>query len=383
MTRASFATAAAVVVALTLVGARPQFAGAPAWKAVADGIEHAGIVGPSPRGGAWNINALRLDPARVRLDVVRARDRAIGVETVTSMARRHDALAAVNGGYFRTSGDFLGDSTGTLQIDGELVSEPDRGRASVGVVRGADADRLLFGHVVWRATIGSGRQSRRIDGVNRPRGPNELVVFTPHFGSAPLTDATGTEVTVAAGAVVDVREGAGQSPIPQDGYVLSGRGKSASWLRSTLTKGARVSLAMTVHPAGGSDQHQWSAAEDIVAAGPKLISNGRIEITDARERMIPGLRNGLHPRTAIASLADGRVVLVVVDGRRPPDRVGMTLDELARVLMELGAREAINLDGGGSSTMVVRGAIVNHPSDAAGERPVSDAIVVRARRPTP
>jgi exopolysaccharide biosynthesis protein len=93
--------------------------------------------------------------------------------------------------------------------------------------------------------------------------------------------------------------------------------------------------------------------------------------------MIAGFATELHPRTAIASLPDGRVLLLTADGRRPPERVGLALDDLAKLLIELGAREAINLDGGGSTAMVIRGELMNFPTDPTGERPVSDAIVVR------
>jgi len=93
--------------------------------------------------------------------------------------------------------------------------------------------------------------------------------------------------------------------------------------------------------------------------------------------MIPTFATDLHPRTAIASLADGRALLLVADGRRSPERVGLALEDLAKLLIELGAVDAINLDGGGSTAMVVKGTLVNFPTDPTGERPVSDAIVVR------
>ena len=68
---------------------------------------------------------------------------------------------------------------------------------------------------------------------------------------------------------------------------------------------------------------------------------------------------------------------MVVDGRQERLSVGMTLPELARLLKDKGAHHAYNLDGGGSSTMVVDGAVVNSPSDEQGERPSSDAIVIK------
>ena len=347
------------------------------WNPVAAGVEHAQIVRSAPGGGNWNINVLRVDMSMARLDVVHAKDAAIGLETVSAIAQRTGAIAAVNGGYFRTTGEFQGDSTGTLQIDRALWSEPDRGRASVGLVRDGPTTRLVFGHVVWHATIDAGGQKRQVNGLNRARGPDELVVFTPQFGRNTVTDATGIEAIVRSGRVTEVRDGAGGSGIPADGFVVSARGEAADWVRRRLTNEARVRLSMQLRPADRTRGNPWTRAEDILAAGPKLVTAGRVDVTDVREKMIPTFATDLHPRTAIASLADGRALLLVVDGRRPPERVGMTLADLARLLIELGAREAINLDGGGSTAMVVRDKVVNYPSDPIGERPVSDAIVVR------
>jgi hypothetical protein len=349
------------------------------WEPVADGIEHTHFTREAP-GGRWNINALRIDMRRARLDVVRARDQAVGLETVTSIAARTEAIAAVNGGYFRTSGDFLGDSTGTLQIDGAIWSEPDRGRSSVGIVRGRGSDRLLFGHVGWRATIRAGRDSRAVDGVNRARGPDDLVVFTPQFGAATITDATGVEVIVRKGRVTEIRDLAGATPIPPDGFIVSARGAAREWALGRLRKDTRVRVETRLQPVDASGNNPWAEVEDVLGAGPRVVTGGKVDVTDVREKMIPTFATDLHPRTAIASLDDGRALLLVADGRRPPERVGLALDDLARLLIELGARDAINLDGGGSTTMVVKGAVVNFPSDPTGERPVSDAIVVRGRR---
>ena len=83
-----------------------------------------------------------------------------------------------------------------------------------------------------------------------------------------------------------------------------------------------------------------------------------------------------HPRTAAGVRGDGTIVLAVVDGRQPKISVGFSIDELAGLMAELDCVEAINMDGGGSSTMVAGGRVVNSPSDAAGERAVSDALLI-------
>jgi hypothetical protein len=359
------------------------FAQAPAvrWQPVAAGVEHAHIVRSAPAGGTWNVNALRIDMRQARLDVVHAKDAAIGLETVTAMAQRTNAIAAINGGYFRTAGEFQGDSTGTLQIDGVLWSEPDRGRASVGLVRDGRSTRLIFGHVGWQAAIVAGARKRALDGLNRARGADEAIVFTPQFGRSTLTDATGIEVIVRRERVESVFDNAGGTQIPADGFVLSARGNAADWVRQHLRKGSGVRITTSLRPVERGRDNPWTRAEDILGAGPKLVTSGRVDVTDVREKMIPTFAVELHPRTAIAALADGRALLLTADGRRPPERVGLALDQLARLLIELGARDAINLDGGGSTAMVVRDKLVNSPSDPTGERPVSDAIVVRTLGP--
>ncbi len=362
------------------------------WRSIAPGVEHAELTRKTDEAGQpagpWVINALRIDPSQARLDIVHAQDEAVGLETVGSVAERRGAIAAVNGGYFRMTGTFAGDSTGTLQIDGKLLSEPDRGRAAVGLVRAGNTTHLVMGHVSWHGSAEIEGRKRTIDGINRPRGKNEVVLFTPEFHQTTLTDSTGTELIVRQGRVISVRDNAGSSRIPSDGYVLSTRGSAREWARS-IRRGTRAKIAIGLNPldsdgtlvglakpANDSQENPWAKAEDILGAGPKLVSRGRVDITAGREKMLASFATDRHPRTAIASLADGRILLVVVDGRQPTLSVGMSLDELARLLIDLDAVEAMNLDGGGSTTMVVQGKVVNHPSDVTGERPVSDAILV-------
>ena len=256
---------------------------------------------------------------------------------------------------------------------------------------------MIFGHVTWEAIVDAGGRKRPLDGVNRPRGADEIVLFTPGFHQTTLTDASGTEIVVRRGRVEEVHEDAGSTPIPADGFVLSAKGASREWAREHLRRRARVKVSAALKPADGatssataasagattaaSKGNPWAVAEDVVGGGPKIVTAGRVDITLEREKVLPSFSTTRHPRTAIASLPGNKALLLVVDGRQPALSVGMSLDELARLTIELGAIDAINLDGGGSSTMVIHGDIVNHPSDLTGERPVSDAILVLARKP--
>jgi len=138
-------------------------------------------------------------------------------------------------------------------------------------------------------------------------------------------------------------------------------------------------LSLKLSPVETNQTELWQKATSIIGGGPQLIKDGRIEITNAAEKILPAFVRDAHPRTAIAKLKSGQILLVTVDGRQPGESIGMSLTMLADLLIEFGAAEAINLDGGGSTTMVIRNKLANKPSDAAGERPVSDAILIFRR----
>jgi exopolysaccharide biosynthesis protein len=119
--------------------------------------------------------------------------------------------------------------------------------------------------------------------------------------------------------------------------------------------------------------------EFVVGGGPRLVRNARLAAAGDPGIYGAGFADARHPRTAVGVRADGRILLVTVDGRQPERSVGMTIAELTALLLELGAVEALNMDGGGSTTMVADGRVVNNPSDLAGERPVGDALLVLRR----
>lgn len=121
-------------------------------------------------------------------------------------------------------------------------------------------------------------------------------------------------------------------------------------------------------------------AEDITNGVPQLIKNGKINITWEQEKASKSFVETRHPRTAVAKLKDGKFLMMTVDGRQPGVSVGMNLQELADYLLGLGAVDAMNLDGGGSTTMFLDGKVVNTPSDKDGERKIGDAILVTLRK---
>jgi exopolysaccharide biosynthesis protein len=370
---------------------------------IAPGIEHIqitrGYKSEKEATGPWFINMLRIDLSQARLQLVHALDEAVGLETVSSMAARYGALAAVNSGYFRTTGTYRGDSVGVEVLSGKLLSETNNARAAIGLIESGGRQELIFGHLKFEGEIASGASAKghgrialentrklrvpqpkhTVNGLNRPRSDNELIIFTPEFHRTTLTEPNGLELIVRRGRVVDVRDLKGSSAIPADGFVVSTAGAAREWALKNLAVGARVSLNLNLSPVEADRADSWKRATSVIGGGPQLIKDGRIEITNAAEKILPSFVNDGHPRTAIARLKSGQILLVTVDGRQPGESIGMSLTMLADLLLEFGATEAINLDGGGSTTMVIRNKLVNKPSDATGERPVSDAILVYPR----
>jgi exopolysaccharide biosynthesis protein len=346
---------------------------------IAPGIERIEIrrgefgVGLGP--DRWVINILVLDPSRTRLVLGRALDKGVGTETTSSIAQRHGALAATNAGFFRTTGPYRGEPAGIVLAAGKVLSEPYHRRPGLAVSNKGGRTRLAVVDAEVRIEAVAAKDvRRRVDGVNRPRLDNELILFTPEFDRTTLTGPEGAEAVIDKGRAVAVIEGQGAAAIPRSGWVLSASGTAAAWVRAHIRPGARPELLTDVR----LSPRPTFSAEFVVGGGPRLVGGGRPAAVDP-EAASPDFIDGRHPRTAVGVRADGRILLVTVDGRQPERSVGMTIAELTTLLLGLGAVEAINMDGGGSTTMVAGGRVVNSPSDLTGERPVGDALLVLSR----
>ena len=358
--------------------------------------------------GPWIVHVLKVDPDRYdgTLEPELATEIVPGLERLTSISARTNSLAAINGGYFviGPNDGTPGDLAGVSVLEGDLVSEAVDGRTSLilpeGDGEGADVAALSDSFT----TASSDGASREVDGLNRKPGlirgcggdggddpterpkhdftctdASELIHFTPIFG-AQTEPGEGTEAVLdSTGRVVEFRETRG-GPIPSGGSVLSGTGEGAAWLRAHAQPGARVDVRTNVNSEGAP----LAGETGVVNGGPRLLSGGSPDITAFAEGFVHpedpefyyrfGVRR--NPRTLAGVTPGGDLLLVAVDGRRPGYSVGASFLESAAIMDSLGADEAVNLDGGGSTTITIGKRLVNRPSDTTGERPIGDAVVL-------
>lgn len=367
-----------------------------------------------------NVLEVDLNHAAVRVDAEVATGRVYradltqGREVVSATVRRLGALAAINADFFPWTGDPL-----NLHIQGgELISEPTSERAVFGITSDGV---VLFGAPLWRGqVVVEGTEPLPLTALNRPVQANECVLVTPWWGETyPLPNGAvvwrvgemdgkprlGGEVRAK---LAERLAAASTCPVPEDGCLLVATGTLAERL-NLLNEGTAITLRFAVEPDQNmvvlSPERQpttatlasrrywrrqvgtdfWKQAFMAVGGGPWLLRDGNILIDASQQGFNDGFTNNRHPRTAVGVTAEGKLLLVTVDGRQPMS-AGMTLGELAQLMKQLGATDAINLDGGGSTTLAIRGGlIVNSPSEGR-ERPVANAIVVYAPRssmPTP
>jgi hypothetical protein len=265
------------------------------------------------------------------------------------------------------------------------VSDTRRPRGAVGIIRDGASMRLVFGRVTATMTLRLPRRAEaetriEIAGVDTTRHRGKLMLFTPAYHAHTDSARGGLEWVVRGSPlrVAGAPQAAGKTPIPRDGFVLSYGGSAAPPPLSALTHGTRVELE-TTYTSLDAPNGEWARADAIVGGAGLLIRAGRTVSDWGPEKLAASFVETRHPRTLIGTRPDGSVWLVTVDGRQPQVSAGMTLAELQSFSVRLGLNQALNLDGGGSTTMWVQGQVVNSPSDAAGPRKVSDALLVVVR----
>jgi hypothetical protein len=368
----------------------------------AEGVDHLVLTKADP---PMVVNVARITAgAPVSLRAVLSNDTVAGdaprLETTSGMCARVHCLLGINA-------DFAGVGTdeplGAFVTDGELVRSPSNTHHQLSLTGDGRLTDQTFGWTGRLMTTDLKQQS--FDGVNVDRAPGKIVLYTPAFGPTTQTPSPGVDLVLrvvepagefrlgqtALVEVLGLNEGAQDGPIPAGGAVLSADGAGADVLRALW---ARVSSGAASRQALIRMESTDVDVRESVGGSPILVKDGKRWFTDPGDNFT----TGRHPRTLVGWTPGGDVLLVTVDGRQPEVSVGMTLYEATDLLIGLGATEGMNLDGGGSTTFVQGGNVVNKVSDvqvrAGGktqvrhsvqkgdtllghlERPVASALVV-------
>lgn len=327
--------------------------------------------------GWQKIHLLKVDltSENIELDVINGTQGLSQRQSLSKIVTENGAIAGINGDFFimATPSSPIG-----IQVSqGKLVSSP--GNRSDMAAFGLTFDKIpqilrlqFYGQVV--APNGS---TSEIAGINKiGAGYEKIYVYTPDFGKTTPTIPTSipslTFAVCRGDQIISIQEGK-TIDIPEDGYILAARGAGGEFLKNNFTSGDPVTLNLNINP-------DISNLKMALGGGAVLVENGQIPASFSHD--IPGK----NPRTAIGFTQDKKtMILAVVDGRQNESR-GMTQREMAELMRNHGASFALNLDGGGSSTMVTRPFYEKEPkvinSVSGGvQRLISNAIGIFAKAP--
>ncbi|MEU7009882.1 phosphodiester glycosidase family protein [Streptomyces sp. NPDC046332] len=325
-----------------------------------------------------------------------------GTETLTDLIASTGAIAGINAQWFYNQ------APGGLYVkDGKLLGSATQGRAGLKVTNGGRS--FAVDTFTARVTLKAGTETVEVDGVNRVPGEvwncggvggdlptqkpqhdlkctdsSELVRFTPEWGKPPA--GAGAEAVLdGAGRVTAVHTSRGAS-VPDGGSTLQATGASAEWLLQHAVVGQTLTFSERVEDGRGR-QVPLTSDTTILQVGPALVREGKVSVNAQADGII---RDGAdqtftynwtlrsNPRSMVGVDDLGRLMLVVVDGRQAGYSEGLGVAQAAVLMKQLGARQAMNLDGGGSSVLATaRSGIVNRPSDVTGQRSLGNVLVVR------
>ena len=307
--------------------------------------------------------AVIADHEKYQLRPILAKNQIKGRATVSQMTKNLDDIAIINASYFMPSGSLIG----VEKIDGEIIGVDDFYRSAIGIFEDGST---IFGRVRYSGEIDFYGDKFPIYGVNCERGENTLILYNEYFGETTGTNNFGVEVVVEDGIITNIFHDKGNNVIPVGGYIISAHGTTAEFF-----KNARINDEININQKILSEDGNFNEIPNVVGAGPRLVMDGKIFVTADAEKFPADIRIGRAPRSAVGVTSYGDYIFAVVDGRQAHSK-GCTLQEWAEILLnEFGAFNAINLDGGGSTELIVKDKLVNKPSDGR-ERMVGNALAI-------
>ncbi|WP_371194071.1 phosphodiester glycosidase family protein [Glaciecola sp. SC05] len=391
--------------------------------------------------GNFNISVLKLNLAEFQGEIfsVLAQDKIKGLETVSKIAVAHNASAATNGGYFayKEEQGTPGDLAGISVISGTIVSESVIGRPALLIQNSPSVQVKILENVVSEIKLSIDDNSFHVDGINRKlgyqfncghmdggvlvrashdvvcRNDNEIVIYDEHFGDVSpdmFTDSL-TFLLTEQGTVSFEPMPQSKFTVPNGQYLIATSGQKKELLAKHIKSATKARITKHLF----NDKNPVAMGQDVflINGGPTLLVGGirqesnwanqgwdpfgskvGSESADIRDGKNPSTDverndriaffdawvNQRHPRTAVGIDESGNFYAVVVYGRNPQISIGASISEMADIMSSLGATDAINLDGGGSSVMVLNNKLTGLPSDEKGERKVADSLIFKVSK---
>ncbi len=367
------------------------------------------------------IHILSIDPKYYRLDLVKAHNQVFGRETVKSIALRKGAIAAINAGFFEIGNSEDGRPSGTLIINGDIFSLAKNKRALLVF----NENKLDMGNIEIEFNLLVGKEKIAPNKINQFAKNDDIILYNHTFGPTSLTPYDRREILIDKKGIITQIVEHGDNAIPRSGWILS---FPSSHSMDFAKVGKKVTFNTTFKDPQNQNNAKWAGMKNFLMGIPMLVENGQA-ITDLEKLGSKSFAEKPHARTALGVKSEGTLVMVVVehtysqaleqitieqmrnilrekghtqkaieemktlemfsiirDEISNESNIGLSLPDLANLMVTLGCHQAINLDGGGSSTLFLNGHIMNTTIGDKDEsqglntlRPVSDAIVVTKR----
>ncbi len=348
---------------------------------VAPGLTLQSIETMAPSGPLkfWLVKA---DPKQIDLGLEIADvNNAVKKRSVRSLAAQTGATIAINGGFFA----YGGAAVGAVKVDGQWQRLPWRNRTAMGW----SADAALIGPLqgelqidVRRGEQSLARSQAALNGFNLP-GQRAAVsdgfsLLTPQFKPIYTLQKGETAATFKDGKLLAFYAEGAQVALPAQDYLLVARGTMAPLLQAGENAPDNLRLRIQSTP------DAWDKYPTVVGAGPRLVANGQVQTNEIEEEFQPDVI-ARGPRTAVGWDKNRNWLFLVADGRQAVS-VGLTIPELATLFAQMGAVEAMNLDGGSSTQLILNGELVNTPSGFDPVNPtrprevmVSNALTLKSK----
>lgn len=280
------------------------------------------------------------------------------VRRVKDLVTIENAIAGINASYFKPD---TGVPLGASIVNGEILTGPIYERVVFGIT---EDNKFKMDKIEVSGEIKMANNAALpLFNINQPVfSQNGFTVYTDRWGlKTPRTSQYFCHIVVLDGKIQYIKQSS--VPIPQGGYVVVGPRKLVP---KTLQQFDSINYTVKLSP------DNWKDVKYAVGGGPYLVKEGKVFVD--RQHFSKGFLYMKAPRTAVGYTKAGSLILVTVDGRQEGTS-GATLPELANIMKELGAVNAMNFDGGSSTQMVYKGRVVNRPTTSGGNR-VTNALVV-------